>query len=124
MKPQSLDRLILGHLDIRSIRNKFDGLRFIIDNKTDILLISETILDDAFPTFSIFNRRIWTSYSHDRNSKDGGLLLYIREDIPPKKFSYKTNYDIATLIVEINHKKESGLSMDPTTLKKTSFALP
>ena len=58
MKPQSLDRLILGHLDIRSIRTKFDGLRFIIDNKTDILLISETILDDAFPTFSIFNRRI------------------------------------------------------------------
>ena len=50
MKSQSPDKLILGHLDITSIRNKFDGLEFVIDNIIDIFLISETILDDSVPT--------------------------------------------------------------------------
>ena len=31
--------------------------------------------------------------------------MYIREDIPSKRLSCKTNYDIETLIVEINLKK-------------------
>ena len=46
-----------------------------------------------------------TLYRHDRNSKSGGLFLYIREDIPYKRSSCETNYDIETLIVEINLKK-------------------
>ena len=46
-----------------------------------------------------------TTYRNDRNSKDGGLPLYIREDIPSKGLSFKTNYDIEILIVEINLKK-------------------
>ena len=29
--------------------------------------------------------------------------MYIREYIPPKRLPYKTNYDIVTLMVEINH---------------------
>ena len=31
MKAQSSDKLILGHLNINSIRNKFEALKFIID---------------------------------------------------------------------------------------------
>ena len=51
MKAQSSDKLILGHLNINSIRNKFEALKFIIGNNIDILLISETKLDDdSFPS--------------------------------------------------------------------------
>ena len=46
MKAQSSDKLILGHLNINSIRNKFEALKFIIGNNIDILLISETKLND------------------------------------------------------------------------------
>ena len=49
MKFQSPDKLILGHPNINSIRNKIDRLKFVIDNKTDIFLMSETKLDDLFP---------------------------------------------------------------------------
>ena len=49
MKFQSPDKLILGHPNINSIRNKIDRLKFVIDNKTDIFLMSETNLDDLFP---------------------------------------------------------------------------
>ena len=48
MKAQSSDKLVLGHLNINSIRNKFEALKFIIDNNIDIFLISETKLKIHF----------------------------------------------------------------------------
>ena len=41
IKIQSPDKLILGHLNINSVRNKFEALTYIIDNNIDLLRISE-----------------------------------------------------------------------------------
>ena len=43
------NRIIIAHLNINSIRNKFEMLKEVTGNKIDILLISETKLDDTFP---------------------------------------------------------------------------
>ena len=45
------DRLIIGHghINISSLRNKFEILREIAQDKLDILLISETKVDPSFP---------------------------------------------------------------------------
>ena len=40
----------MGHLSIKSIRNKFDALSVIVKTNEDILMISETKLYDLFPT--------------------------------------------------------------------------
>ena len=48
-KIHSPDKLILSHLNISSVRNKFEALTYIIYNNIDLLLISETKLDDSFP---------------------------------------------------------------------------
>ena len=101
MKSQSPDKLILGHLNINLIRNKFYGLKVVIDNEIDIFLISETKLDNSFPTTQFLIEDSGTSYRHGRSSKGGGLLFFIREDIPSKRLSCRTNYGIETLIVEI-----------------------
>ena len=50
IKIQSPDILISGHLNINSVRNKFEALTYIIDNNINLLLISETKLDDSFPS--------------------------------------------------------------------------
>ena len=42
--------MVTGHLNINSIRNKFELLSFLIGGKVDILLISETKIDSTFPT--------------------------------------------------------------------------
>ena len=48
--------------------------------------------------------------------------MYIQEDIPSKRLSCKTNYDIETpLIVEVNLKKEAGFWVDPPIIAKTKF---
>ena len=48
MKIRSPDKLILGKVNINSIRNKFDSLIYMLEKNVDIFLISEAKLDDSF----------------------------------------------------------------------------
>ena len=50
IRQSNLNRPILGQLNINSIRNKFSFLASQIGNNLDVLLISETKLDDTFST--------------------------------------------------------------------------
>ena len=102
MKRNSPDKLILGHVNINSIRNKFDAFTYIIGNNIDIILISETKIDDTFSAgFEGFN----ATCRQDRNRTGGGLLLSVREDVPSRILNPKSKTDIETLSVEINLKK-------------------
>ena len=42
-------RVIIGHININSIRNTFESLVKHVDNNLDILMVSETKIDDTFP---------------------------------------------------------------------------
>ena len=48
------NEIIMGHLNINSIRNKFKLLSPLTGGKMDILMISETKLDATFPTNQFF----------------------------------------------------------------------
>ena len=67
----------------------------MIENNVDTLLISETNLNDSFPSgqfkLCVFNM----FYRYDRDSMGGGLLLYISDDIPTKllKHDFRTNIE-------------------------------
>ena len=113
MKFQSWDKLILGHLNINSIRSKIEAklfeLTFIIDHNLDIFFIPETKLDGSFPTVQSLIKGFSALYRFDRNSKGGGLPFYIREDITSKILTYSSNCDIETFLVEINLRKRKWL---------------
>ena len=81
IRSKNPSRLIIAQLNIISLRNKFDSLAEILHNNVDILLISETKIDSSFPTAQ-FKIEGYTTFRLDRNSNWGGILLYIREDIP------------------------------------------
>ena len=49
LRKDNLDKLIFAHLNINSIRNKFNYLSEQIRGNVDILLVSETKVDDSFP---------------------------------------------------------------------------
>ena len=66
MKENSPNKIIVGHLNINSLRTKFEALQFIINRNLDIILLSETKLDDSFPSaqfilkhFGIAYRNLW-----------------------------------------------------------------
>ena len=43
------DRVVIGHININSIRNKFESLVKYVSNNIDILMVSEKKVDDTFP---------------------------------------------------------------------------
>ena len=74
-------------MNINSIRNKFDSLVDIIKDNIDILMILETKVDDSFPDGQFFLDGFGTPFRLDRNRNGGGIMLFIRNDIPSKVVS-------------------------------------
>ena len=102
MKENSPNKTIVGHLNINSLRNKFEALEFIINRNLDIILLSETKLDDLFPSAQFMLKNFGIPYRFDRNSNGGGLLLSVREDIPSKFLKVKSDCNIESICVEVN----------------------
>ena len=46
--------VIIGHLNINSIRNKFSSFKDLVLKETDICLLSKTKIDDSFPNSQFF----------------------------------------------------------------------
>ena len=99
---------IFGQINIHSIRNKFAQLIYIVSNEIDILMISETKLDDTFPTSQFLMQGYSTPFRKDRTSKGGGILLYVREDMPCKTIKTETDAYHEGFFIEINLRKKSG----------------
>ena len=83
-KLNSINKVVFAHININSIRNKFEDLKEIVQKNIDILTISETKLDESFPTNQFNMDGYAPPFRLDRSSEGGGLLIYIRDDIPAK----------------------------------------
>ena len=82
IKLNNVNRISIGQLNINSLRNKFEFLREAISGYVDILLITETKLDNSFPCPQFHIKGYSTPYRRDRNAHGGGILLYNKEGIP------------------------------------------
>ena len=89
---------------MNSLRNKFDLLANIVKNKFDILMISETKLDSSFPKRQFHLHGFSEPYRLDRNGNNGGILVFIREDIPSKLT--ESQMRIEGFFVELNLKRK------------------
>ena len=124
MEIQFPDKLIIAYLNINSIRNKFDSFSFMVENNVDILLISETKLDDSFPSCQSIVRGFSMPYRYDRNSMGGGLLQYIRDDIPNKLLKHDLGTNVENLSVEINLRKRKSFFNGSTIICiKSKFSI-
>ena len=101
LRKKNLNRLVLAHLNINSIRNRFDQLVNVIKGNIDALMISETKLDDSFPSIQFLIEGHGPPYRLDRNSHGGVILIYVREDIPCKLIPTK-NCTIEGFFLELN----------------------
>ena len=83
----------------------------IIRGNVDIFLISESKIDHTFPTTQFKIHGYNLPYRKDRSRHAGGLLLYVREDIPSKLIQLKFGTDIECIMIEINIYKKIWLIM-------------
>ena len=100
------ERIIIGHLNINSIPNKIGLLEDLVHNRVDILLVSETKINGGFPTDQFRIMGFETPFRLDRTVHGGGLLLYIRKDIPAQRKSLiVSGIECITVEVTISKKK-------------------
>ena len=70
-------------------------------------MISETRIDETFPSRQFCIEGFAPPYMLDRNCHGGGILLYIREDIPSKLIEMNTS--VESIFIELNLKKKKWL---------------
>ena len=106
----NLSKLVFAHLYINSIRNKFELLSEQVRGNVDFLMVSETKIDDSFPIGNFLVHGFSSPYRLDRDSKGGygGIMLYIREDIPPNLL-VTDKEPIESLYVKQNLRNEKSL---------------
>ena len=79
---KNINKILIANLNINSLRNKINMLSDIIVDKIDILLITESKLDDSFPSSSFKIPGFSNPFRRDRSCFGGGIVLYTRSDIP------------------------------------------
>ena len=98
---------MIGHLNINSLRNRFELLTHQIKDNLDILMIYETKLDESFPASQFFMKGFSSLHRLDRNCNGGGILLYIRENIPSKLVSIEKDLTEAFFVeIDLRNKKK------------------
>ena len=107
---ENLNKIIIGHLNINSLRNKFDFLVTQVKGSIDILMILETKLDESFPIGQFLMDGYRDPFRLDRNENGGGILLYVREDIPSKLLSFSSNIEGFFVEINLSNKKKWLLS--------------
>ena len=118
-------KVIMGHLNINSIPNKFDGIMDLVANKLDIFLISETKIDNSFPDAQFSYQGYARPHRRDRTLGGGGLLLYVNENIPNCLLKdHNTPDDIEIICVEINLEKQKWVIIGiyrPPSMQESYF---
>ena len=90
-----------AHLNINSLRYKFDEIKEVLtDNIVDLLIISETKLDESFND-NLFSVDGYKVQRRDRNQYGGGLLTFIRSDFPSSRKQSLESEKIETLCHEV-----------------------
>ena len=98
----------MGHININSIPNKFEGIMDLVAKYIDIFLISETKIDSSFPDSQFSYEGYCQPHRKDRIAGGGvGLLMYVNENIPSRQMkAHVIPDDIEIISVEINLKKQ------------------
>ena len=95
--------IILSYINVNSIRNKLDDLKFLLGKSLDIICISETKLDETFPTAQFAIEGFSKPYRLDITSNSGGLLFYVKANLPSKLIRfYNFPSEIQCIPIELN----------------------
>ena len=102
------NKIFIMHVNINSIRNKFDFLTDIVKDNIDFLMILESKLDDLFPETRILIEGFGKPFRLDQNRNGGGISLFNRSDIPAKVISTDKN-PFERFYNELNFRKKKWL---------------
>ena len=106
LRLKNANKTIIGQININSISSKFNQLKELVLKHVNILVVCETKPDETFPISQFHMDGFSLPYRLDRNRNGGGVMIFVKEDIPSKLLT-KHNFpsDVEGLFVEINFRK-------------------
>ena len=109
LRLKNVNKTIIGQININSILSKFSKLKELILKHIDILVVCEPKLE-TFPRSQFHIDGFSLPYRLDRNRNSGGVMIFVKEDIPSKLLT-KHNFpsDVEGLFVELNFRKSIWL---------------
>ena len=108
LRRDNLNEIIFAYLNINSIKNKFDQLADLIKGKIDVLMLSESKVDDSFRDIQFFLDGYSTPDRLDRNRNGGGKMLFVCNDILSKKISIE-KLPTESFLIELYLRKKRWL---------------
>ena len=103
----NVDKITFAHLNINSVRNKLDQQNDMIEGYIDVLMISESNLDNNFTDGKFLIEGDGVSIQINRNILGGGIMLFVRSDIADKSLS--VDIDSESFFDELNLPKKKLL---------------
>ena len=75
----------------------------------DIFVVSETKLDESFPQRQFTIDGFSTPFRLNRNDEGGGIIFYVRSDIPCKEIKYHLPSNILGIFIELSLRKKKWI---------------
>ena len=110
LRLKNVNKTIIGQININSISSKFKQLKELVLKHVDVLVARETKLDKIFPHSHFHMDGFSLPYKLDRNRNGGGVMTFVKEDIPSKLLTkHDFQSDVEGLLVELNFRKSKWL---------------
>ena len=95
--------ILIGQLNINSLRNKFELMKDMIWDNIDVFMISETKIDESFLIDEFLIEGFHRPIRLDRDKNGGGILFYVRNNMTAVLLE-KHNFpnDIEIIMIELN----------------------
>ena len=91
LRAKNPNKPIIAQININFLEKKFEPLLSLVKDTVDILMISETKLDDTFPYDQFKIEGFAQQFRLDRNCHGGGIIIYVKDHLPCKRI---TTYSI------------------------------
>ena len=115
IRTSTINILVFGHININSVRTKFEFLCDQIEGSIEIFMISESKLDGNFPHGQFLIGGFYTPFRFDHKKNGGAILIHVLKDIPAKILSHDFPSTESFFVEIILHKKKWRIncSYDP-----------
>ena len=104
LKLKNSHRLVIGQININSIRNKSGPFKKIVKGNLYLIVVTESKLDECFPQQQFLIEGYNLPFRDYRNRNGGGILIYVREDIPCREIEkiHSTKRNLEGIFLELH----------------------
>ena len=85
IRRKNLNRPIIGHINIHFLESKFEALELLIENILDVLVVTETKIEESYPKSQFEINGFRTPFRLDRNKHFLLCIFLSRNDDNPRR---------------------------------------